>query len=110
MQLDTWQVILFCIALIGGFGTLIKILFMQFDKALDKRFETMGERLNGIEHDSREWARVERELLRFMADIPLHYVRREDYVRNQTIIESKIDAVALKLENITLKGATNREH
>jgi hypothetical protein len=37
--------------------------------------------------------------------MPLHYVRREDYVRNQTVIEAKLDALALRLENVRLKGA-----
>jgi hypothetical protein len=99
VQLDTWQVILFCIALIGGFAGLIKILFMQFEKNLGRRFDS-------LESDAKEWVRLEREFLTFKADLPLHYVRREDYVRGQTIIEAKLDHVATKIENIQLKGAT----
>ncbi|MBN9528233.1 MAG: DUF2730 family protein [Alphaproteobacteria bacterium] len=38
------------------------------------------------------------------ADLPLGYVRREDFIRNQTIIEAKLDALALKLENLQLRG------
>lgn len=116
MQLDTWQVILFCIALISGFGALIKILIMQFDKNLDKRFESMGlqfasmgKRLDGMENDSKEWLRLEREFLQFKADLPVHYVRREDYVRGQTVLEAKLDAVFTKIENIQLKGAAQNE-
>ncbi len=37
-------------------------------------------------------------------DLPLGYVRREDWIRNQTIIEAKLDALALKLENAQLRG------
>lgn len=103
MQLEPWHLITFGIALISAFAAVLKILFAQFVKNMDGRFASLHE-------DAKNWSRVERELLRFMADIPLHYVRREDYVRNQTVIESKIDAVALKLENIQLKGAINREH
>lgn len=102
MQLDTWQVILFCIALIGGFAGLIKILFMQFEKNLARRFDS-------LENDAKEWVRLEREFLTFKADLPLHYVRREDYVRGQTVIEAKLDAVAKKIENIQLKGAARHE-
>ena len=46
---------------------------------------------------------IEREFLRFQAELPLQYVRREDYVRNQTVIEAKLDAVASKIENLQLK-------
>ena len=47
---------------------------------------------------------LERQLYTLKADMPLQYVRREDYVRNQTVIEAKLDAVALKIENLQLKG------
>ena len=47
---------------------------------------------------------MEKEFLIFQRDLPLHYVRREDYVRNQTVIESKLDSLALKIENWQLKG------
>ncbi|SDH93493.1 hypothetical protein [Roseospirillum parvum] len=43
---------------------------------------------------------LERSLLEMKADMPLHYVRREDYVRNQTVIESKLDALALHLQQM----------
>ncbi|MCN2262768.1 hypothetical protein MLL02_26285, partial [Escherichia coli] len=29
--------------------------------------------------------------MRFKADLPLNYVRREDYIRGQTVIEAKLD-------------------
>lgn len=103
MQLDTWQVILFCIALIGGFAGLIKILFMQFERNLNQRFDS-------LESEAKEWVRLEREFLNFKADLPLHYVRREDYVRGQTVLEAKLDAVFTKIENIQLKGAAHNEH
>lgn len=32
------------------------------------------------------------------------YVMRDDYVRNQTVIEAKLDSVALRIENLQLKG------
>ena len=38
------------------------------------------------------------------ADLPLAYVRREDFVRNQSVIEAKLDGLALRIENLTLRG------
>jgi Na+-transporting methylmalonyl-CoA/oxaloacetate decarboxylase gamma subunit len=43
---------------------------------------------------------AEKELLRLRAQLPLDYVRREDWIRNQTVIEAKLDGLASKLENI----------
>jgi len=39
----------------------------------------------------------EKDLLRLRAELPVEYVRREDWVRNQTIIEAKLDALAAHL-------------
>lgn len=49
---------------------------------------------------------LDRDFMQWKAELPLQYVRREDYIRNQTVIEAKLDAVALRLENWQLKGAT----
>lgn len=102
------------IAVVGLLGWIFKQLFAsllrQFEqklsdrfKSFDARFDLITNRLEAIEEDAREWTRLERDLLGLKAEMPLHYVRREDYVRNQTVIESKLDALAVKLENWQLK-------
>jgi len=48
---------------------------------------------------------VEKDVLRLKADLPLDYVRRDDWIRNQTVIEAKLDGLAGKLE--ALKEARN---
>jgi len=40
----------------------------------------------------------ERSILKLRAELPLEYVRREDWIRNQTVIEAKLDALAAKLD------------
>jgi di/tricarboxylate transporter len=89
----------FCITLISAFWLLLTLLFKQFEKNITSQFEA-------LEEDAKEWARLEKDFLMFQRDLPLHYVRREDYVRNQSVIESKLDSLALKLENWQLKGAS----
>jgi len=49
---------------------------------------------------------VEREILQLKADLPLNYVRREDYVLNMATIMAKLDAMNLRFENIILQLAT----
>jgi len=101
MMIELWQVISLALTVLGlliGFG---KVLLAQIDKRLEQRFGAVERDLQRGRDVEREF---ERELLQLKADLPLHYVRREDYVRNQTIIEAKLDALALKLENIQLQG------
>lgn len=69
---------------------------------------SLSRRLESIESSTREEsARIhalERELLQHKAEMPLHYVRREDYIRGQSVIEAKLDGLALRIENQSLKG------
>jgi hypothetical protein len=81
----------------------------------DKRIQTLDEhlgrqlagferRLENIEEEAKDWARVERDFLSWKAELPMTYVMRDDYVRNQTVIEAKLDSVAVRIENLQLKG------
>jgi len=117
----TWLVwlLLMFFGAVWAFG---KVLLKQIEKRLDERFaaqETL--RMESQKHwdtkfaaidqarrdESGQWQRIERELLSLKADLPTQYVRREDYIRNQTIIEAKLDAVYSKLEVIQVKGNAN---
>lgn len=51
-----------------------------------------------LKADASQWQRVERELLNLKADMPLHYVRREDYIRGQSVLEAKQDALYNRIE------------
>lgn len=120
VQIELWGLITFSVGLAISFFTAVwgfgKLLMAQFSKQLDERFaaqeaarktaqEHWDRQFAAIEKSKNQWERVERDFLSWKADLPLQYVRREDYIRNQTVIEAKLDAVALKIENIQLKGA-----
>lgn len=70
-------------------------------KLLDARLDALQQILKD---DSGQWHRMERELLNLKAELPLHYVRREDYIQNVATIMTKLDAMAIRFENIILKG------
>ena len=101
-------------------GALARLLMTQFERRLDERFRTQeasraeAQKLwtakfetleQCAQNEAREWQRIERDILTLKADLPLNYVRREDYIRNQTIIEAKLDGLALKIENALLKNS-----
>lgn len=99
-------------AIIGGFWAVAQMALGQFEKRLDGKFETQEKlraegsklyqgRLESLERDQRK---LERAHLELVGELPIHYVRREDYVRNQSVIEAKLDGLALKWENWRLKG------
>ncbi len=122
VQLELWHLITLLLAFFGCVGAFGKILIGQFEKRLNERFasqdkaretgskalqDTLNQHLIDERKTAAQMVSLERDFLTWKAELPLQYVRREDYVRNQTIIEAKLDAVALKIENLQLRGVTN---
>ncbi|MEO1902622.1 MAG: hypothetical protein ABGX87_12770 [Alcanivorax sp.] len=80
-----------------------------FQEHLDTKFENLGKELTRLndakDRNAGQIAKVERDLLELKADLPEKYVRREDHIRGQSLIESKLDGLAMKLENLQLREA-----
>ena len=123
VTVEFWQLLTFLVMLLITFVTCIwalaKVLGTQQEKRLDERFEAMeARRKEGQGHwdvqfaaiesamkaDSAHWLSLERNLMALKAELPVSYVRREDYIRNQTIIEAKLDNVVVRIENLRLEG------
>lgn len=98
IEMPVWQLIGIAVSLLAMFAGMVKVLLGQMESRLDDRFAAVAK-------DSERLRQVELGIERLRGDMPLHYVRREDYVRNQTVIEAKLDALAYRLENVRLKGA-----
>ncbi len=124
LQVEFWALLTFLVGLLvsflGAAFAMGRILLIQFEKRLDTRFKAQEEtrqlhsehwdaRFGALEKaakdESGQWRRVERDLMDLRAELPLHYVRREDYIRGQSVIEAKLDGLALRIENQALKGA-----
>ena len=118
VQMDLWHLISLAVAFFGASAGAGKMLLAQSQRHIDDKFgaqdqarqsnhDAVSRRLDAIESAARDesgnWARIERDLLKMKAEMPLHYVRREDYIRGQSVIESKLDGLALKIENVQLR-------
>lgn len=123
MTIDLWQLLSafagMLVVLVSAIFTAGKMLLTQFEGRLNDRFKAQDQsRLDSQKHwderfsllgqsmtkNNEESLRIERELMSLKADLPNSYVRRDDYIRNQTVIESKIDGLAVRIENAILKG------
>lgn len=128
LELELGQLIGWAAALLTLFASvvtaLVKLLLTQFEKRLGERFaaqdsarqaatkhwESSFEKvLTRQDKDAEAVSQLEKSFLRWQADLPLHYVRREDYVRGQSLVEAKLDGVALLIQNITLKGTKHAD-
>lgn len=119
IELELWHLIGLLITFIGACWTFVQFFFGQFEKRLSERFAAQEAATTASHNDLRQTMQqhlaketqvldkvqaLEREFLTWRADLPNQYVRREDYIRNQTIIESKLDTISSKIEIIQLKG------
>jgi hypothetical protein len=105
---EHWELISLFMAFFGAFWAFAGVLLAQFEKRITGGFNALNQTLSiHIKEERTTFDQIrtlEREFLTMRGDLPLQYVRREDYVRNQSIIESKLDGLALRLENIHLRG------
>lgn len=101
VEFELWQLISLAVSIAVAFVGLGKLLLVQITRNVERA-------LGQIKEDSLKWRDLERDFLRHLAELPVHYVRREDYVRGQTVIESKLDALFQALKTAELKAAERR--
>jgi chromosome segregation ATPase len=123
----TWgEAIIASLALLGAWSGLligiIKWFLANYHKGLSEKFQVVSEQITTSSHDSakrneitnkaiatqqEELRRVDREILNLRVELSEKYVRREDAIREQVVINAKLDALAAKLDNIVLRGGKN---
>jgi chromosome segregation ATPase len=81
-------------------GLLVGIIKVLIERAIggsEKRFERIEEDLEDEADKRRE---LEREFRSLLADLPLKYVQREDWIRLATTIEAKMDTLNMKFDEL----------
>lgn len=105
LQIDFWQLLGFGGVLLSGFAAILvgagRIIAAQFERRIEERFDALEEQRK---READGITALEREFLRWRGDLPLEYVRREDYVQAVATIMAKLDAMTLRFENILLRG------
>lgn len=117
--LELWQAISLVVMIMGAMWGLARSMLAQQLSHIDARLSqqdttresnhtALSKRLDALDQinrdDANNWLRIEREMLRIQADLPISYVRREDYIRGQSVLEAKLDGLAVKLENAQLRN------
>ncbi len=113
LQIDFWQLLGLLLSGLGALWGVVKMAAAQAQRHQDAAHAQLVARLESIEQASRaeagNWQRVEREILQLKAELPLNYVRREDYVQSIATIMAKLDAISLRFENVLLQRGKNHE-
>lgn len=110
MDSNFWQLIGVVMAVlslfVGAIGWLVKALLNQLEKRLDERFAVQEQaRALATANWEREFGalaqgqrNLERDLMDLKAELPKEFVRREDAIREQTVIHAKFDSLAAKID------------
>lgn len=107
LQVDFWQLLGLLLSGLGALWGVVKMAAVQAQRHQEAAHAQLVARLDAIEQAGRteagNWQRVEREILQLKAELPLNYVRREDYVQSTATIMAKLDAISLRFENVLLQ-------
>lgn len=99
IQLTTWQVITLVIVIVGAIGGFGRVLLKQIENRLVDKFEAQDRRLE----------EVELEVRRLGSELPLQYVRREDWIRFSAAIDHKLDRLAELVMKSLARGQRARD-
>jgi len=112
IQLEAYQWIMILISIIGTVIGTIKILWGRIEQNLNNNFKVVQNKLEEVakqsEQNHADIRDLERKFYKFQIDLPHTYVAREDYIRGQTVIEAKLDALASKIENVQIRQGMNK--
>lgn len=87
-MLDHWPLVVLLAGLIASWSVIIltvsRIVFKNCIKDLNKKMDALAEEAQG-------YKKIEREVLELKAELPVLYVRREDFIRFDVGINYKLD-------------------
>ncbi len=80
---EHWELSLFIVGLVAAWSLVIMGVFRWMQ--------------------DRSTRKLEREFLEHCAKLPLEYVRKEDAIRQELVINAKLDALAMKIDRMGAK-------
>lgn len=108
MQEINWQIVSVLVGVAGAWTVVllwaVKALLDRNQSHSDRSFGLMDARFEELKtetkKESEQWQRIERDLLELRADMPLNYVRREDWIRFSSVIDAKQDTLNEKINRL----------
>ena len=80
IELMTWRAMLFLVGLIAAWSLIIIATLRWIQDRSTRKLET--------------------DCLKFQATLPVEYVRKEDAIRQEVVINAKLDALAIKMDKM----------
>ncbi len=107
IQVEMTYVVGLLLTVVGAFWAMAKLLLSQSQSQITTQFELIQKHMAAQDDHSR---RLEREVLELKAVLPRDYVRQENYTQAISTIMTKLDAMAMKFENLILEYGRKNGH
>lgn len=102
IEFDLWQMVGLALTISGAFWGLARMLINASSQSICEQFQSVAKLIEAqsrlIKDQGDDVRRIERDLMGLKADLPREYVRREDYAQAVATIMTKIDHLALRME------------
>lgn len=97
----TWPMVAFMVSMIiGGAGFLLGIIKWLLNREINALAESIKGTGAAAKKAGEDLAVHKTEYLRFLAELPLNYYRKEDWIRFETTMHMKLDAVAREIKSL----------
>lgn len=80
-------------------GFLVGVVKWQL-RHIERKFDHLE---RSIGEEGKAINKVKEDLLTLKADLPLNYVRREDWIRNETVTNAKLDAIFGEISKLKVR-------
>lgn len=112
VEIGFWDLMTFFFGALVVFGSAVWAMSKLVLKGMDDRFRLQDQKFGMLGDDMRRIDSAnhenEKRILRLRADLPNEYVRREDWIRFSSLIDTKLDRLNEKID-IALGVARNAE-
>lgn len=101
-----WPLFLFLAGLIAAWSL---ILLGVQKSMMSSGFKALCEKIEELRKSSEKIQGFERQILEMKADLPLNYVRKEDFIRHEVVINTKLDRLRDLIESLRERRTEKRQ-
>jgi len=105
-DMSNWTLFIFLASLIAAWS-LILLGVQKF--MLAASLKTLGEQIEQLKKAAEKVQGFERQILELRADLPLNYVRKEDFIRHEVVINTKLDRLRDLVESLRERRKDKRQ-
>lgn len=86
------------VAVLGAIIAILRIALGQFEKRIGEKFAALEETLR---REGSQLVELQRTVETLRQQMPVEYVRREDWIRFSTVIDAKLDRLGERLSDLS---------